>query len=231
MRDDSVAELAALVRGLKNLTLVQRYCEVVPLRALKATGSEKSNEGVMPTQTLDEFNHEISSCQKCSLGAARTNFVFGVGNPRADLVFVGEAPGKDEDLQGIPFVGQAGKLLTKIIEAIDLRREDVYICNVLKCRPPNNRNPQNDEIELCEPYLIRQLEIIQPKIICTLGTFSSQTLLKTKERIMNLRGNRYLYHDIPLIPTLHPAACLYNRDNKRYVWEDIQKVQKLLLEL
>jgi DNA polymerase len=154
--------------------------------------------------------------------------VFGVGASRARIVFVGEAPGRDEDLQGEPFVGEAGQLLTKIIQAMGLERGDIYICNVLKCRPPNNRNPLPAEIEHCQPFLLRQLKAINPGAIVALGTFAAQTLLKTKEPISKLRGKFHDYHGIPLMPTFHPAFLLRNAGMKREVWEDMQQVMKLL---
>lgn len=176
---------------------------------------------------LGKFREQISGCAKCSLSRTRTNFVFGDGNTNADLVFVGEAPGHEEDLQGKPFVGAAGQLLTKIIEAIKLGRSQVYICNILKCRPPGNRNPTPQEIELCEPYLIKQLELIKPKVICALGTFAAQTLLKSTTPISKMRGQIYYYHNIKLVPTFHPAALLRNPAWKRQTWEDVQLVRKI----
>jgi DNA polymerase len=176
---------------------------------------------------LARYQKEISGCAKCPLSKTRTNFVFGDGDPKADMVFVGEAPGHDEDLQGKPFVGAAGQLLTKIIEAIKLDRSQVYICNILKCRPPGNRNPEPREIEMCEPYLIRQLELIKPKVICALGTFAAQTLLKNTTPISKLRGQIHYYHDIKLVPTFHPAALLRNPAWKRQAWEDVQLVRKI----
>jgi DNA polymerase len=167
---------------------------------------------------------DMSNCTKCKLARNRTKLVFGEGNLNAKLVFVGEAPGRDEDLSGRPFVGRAGKLLTKIINAMDMKREDVYILNIVKCRPPENRNPQDDEIRTCEPFMLKQLEIIKPEIICTLGTFSSQTLLKTKEPISKIRGRFFDYHGIKLMPTYHPAFLLRNQNKKREVWEDMQKI-------
>ncbi len=150
--------------------------------------------------------------------------------PQADLVFVGEAPGADEDAQGRPFVGRAGQLLTKIIEAMGLKREDVYICNILKCRPPGNRNPQPEEIAACEPFLIRQLEAIRPRVICALGTFAAHTLLKSEAPITVLRGRFHTYQGIPLMPTYHPAYLLRNPEAKKLVWEDVQMIMKALRE-
>jgi DNA polymerase len=152
--------------------------------------------------------------------------VFGTGNPQAKLVFVGEAPGRDEDLQGEPFVGLAGQLLNKIIQAIQLGREQVYIGNIIKCRPPENRNPEPDEIMACEPFLIKQLQVIRPKLICALGAFAAQTLLKTEEKISSLRGKFHEYQGIPLMPTYHPAYLLRNPNRKREVWEDMKKIKR-----
>lgn len=189
---------------------------------LSAPPEEKKQE------SLDDVRGELGDCGRCQLGKTRTNLVFGVGNPKARLVFVGEAPGRDEDLRGEPFVGEAGQLLTKIIQAMGFRREDVYICNVLKCRPPNNRNPLTPEIEQCHPFMLRQVKAIAPEAIVALGTFAAQTLLKTKEPISKLRGHFHDYHGIPLMPTFHPAFLLRNAGMKREVWEDMQQVMRLL---
>jgi uracil-DNA glycosylase family 4 len=172
---------------------------------------------------------DIGDCTRCKLHTlGRTQIVFGVGNPDADLMFVGEAPGADEDVQGIPFVGRAGQLLTKIIEAIDLKREDVYIANVIKCRPPGNRNPDPDEVETCEPFLFRQIDIIKPKVIVALGKFAAQALLRTLDPISRLRGRVFTYRGAKLVPTFHPAYLLRNPASKREVWEDMKLVKKLL---
>jgi len=170
----------------------------------------------------------VTQCTQCRLHRGRTHVVFGVGNPRADLMFVGEAPGREEDLQGEPFVGRAGQLLTRIIEAIGLTRRDVYIANVIKCRPPNNRNPQEDEIARCEPYLVRQIELIKPKLIVALGTFAAQPFLQTNLPISQLRGRFHDYHGVRVMPTFHPAFLLRNPERKRAVWEDMQAVQREL---
>ena len=157
-----------------------------------------------------------------------TSAFFGVGDPMAELMFVGEAPGRDEDREGIPFVGRAGQLLTKIIAAIGLSREDVYIANVIKCRPPQNRNPEVDEVETCQPFLFSQIDAIKPKVIVALGTFAAQTLLESSETISRLRGNVYEYRGASLIPTFHPAFLLRSPSRKRDVWEDMKKVRELL---
>jgi uracil-DNA glycosylase family 4 len=201
--------------------------ELVLKRAkAKPVVQEKPKSAALNT-SLDDYRRQIEHCQKCSLGKTRIKFVFGDGDPNSKLVFVGEAPGSDEDQQGLPFVGKAGQLLTKIIEAINFKRSQVYICNILKCRPPENRNPLPAEIELCEPYLIKQLEIIKPAVICTLGTFASQTLLKTDIPISKLRGKIHYYQNIKLVPTFHPAALLRNPAWKRDTWEDVKLVRQI----
>ncbi len=181
-------------------------------------------------ETLDDIKTDIgpacTRCKLCTLG--RSQIVFGVGNPRARLMFVGEAPGEDEDEKGEPFVGRAGQLLTKIIEAIGMTREQVYIANVIKCRPPNNRNPEPDEVAACEPFLFRQIDVIQPKVIVPLGKFAAQCLLKTVDPITRLRGRQFDYRGTVLIPTFHPAYLLRNPSAKREVWEDMKKVRALL---
>jgi len=175
-----------------------------------------------------EIGPDCSRCKLHTLG--RRQVVFGVGNPEADLMFVGEAPGADEDIQGIPFVGRAGQLLTKIIEAIGLTRDQVYIANVIKCRPPQNRNPEQDEVETCEPFLFQQIDVIKPKVIDALGTFAARALLRTLDPISRLRGRTYSYRGATLIPTFHPAYLLRNPGSKREVWEDMKIVMKLLTE-
>jgi DNA polymerase len=181
---------------------------------------------------LAEVRADIGDCTRCKLhGLGRKQIVFGVGNPNADLMFVGEAPGADEDIQGIPFVGRAGQLLTDIIEkGLKIPRKDVYIANVIKCRPPQNRNPEPDEVETCEPFLFRQIDIIKPKVIVALGKFGAQTLLRTLDPISRLRGRVFDYRGSKLIPTFHPAYLLRNPSSKREVWEDMKLVQRLLSE-
>jgi len=183
-----------------------------------------------PADALEALRAEIGpDCQRCKLHTlGRRQVVFGVGNPNADLMFVGEAPGADEDIQGEPFVGRAGQLLTKIIEAIGLKRSDVYIANVIKCRPPGNRNPEPDEVERCEPFLFRQIDMIKPKVIVALGKFAAQSLLKTNDPITRLRGREYRFRSATLMPTFHPAYLLRNPSSKREVWEDMKRVRALL---
>jgi uracil-DNA glycosylase len=179
-------------------------------------------------ETLASIRADIGDCQRCKLAKTRNTIVFGSGNPKSELMFIGEAPGADEDAQGLPFVGRAGQLLTKIIEAIGMRREDVYIGNIIKCRPPQNRNPESDEIASCEPFLFRQIAAIKPKVICALGTYGAQTLLRTKEPISRLRGYFIDYRGAKLMATFHPAYLLRNPQEKRRVWEDVQKIRDYL---
>lgn len=178
--------------------------------------------------TLEEIAQVVASCRRCSLYATATNPVPGSGNPNADFMCVGEAPGANEDEQGVPFVGQAGQLLTKILEAIKLGRDDVFIANVLKHRPPGNRNPMPEEVTACSPYLVRQIELVKPKVILALGTFASQTLLETKLTIGKLRGQIHRYYGVPLVVTYHPAALLRNPSWKRPTWEDVQLARRIL---
>ncbi len=174
---------------------------------------------------LVAFAEEISDCQACGLCNGRTHVVVGAGAPDADVMFVGEAPGHEEDRQGLPFVGASGQLLTKMIKAIGFRREDVYVANVIKCRPPQNRDPQGDEIAACEPLLKRQIEIVGPRVICTLGRFAVQTLLRTTTSMGRLRGQVYDYEGVKLVPTYHPAALLRNPQWKRPTWEDLKRLR------
>jgi uracil-DNA glycosylase len=227
-------ELVTLVRSLTERIRVDRELNR-PLAYLShvvpALGPEDGTETEPPMAAdpgLEDLLAEIGDCRRCGLGPLRHNLVFGEGSDRAALVFVGEAPGADEDAQGRPFVGRAGQLLTKIIGAMGLKREEVYICNILKCRPPGNRNPQPDEIAACEPFLIRQLQAIRPRVICALGTFAAHTLLKSEAPISVLRGRFHAYQGIPLMPTYHPAYLLRNPGAKKQVWEDIQRVMKAL---
>lgn len=179
-------------------------------------------------ETLDFIREDLGDCQRCQLAPGRTKLVFGQGNPAADLMFVGEAPGRDEDLQGQAFVGRAGQLLTKIIEAIGLSRDDVFIANILKCRPPGNRNPEAEEVATCSPFLFRQIESIQPRVIVALGAYAARTLLDTERPISKLRGRFHEYRGRLLMPTYHPAYLLRNPQAKRPVWEDMQLVRDLL---
>jgi DNA polymerase len=188
------------------------------------------SKAVHDAGNLDALRAAIGDCRRCKLWSGRAHLVFGVGNPKARLMFIGEGPGRDEDLQGEPFVGRAGQLLTDIItKGMGLKREDVYIANVVKCRPPENRNPEPDEVSSCEPFLKKQIDLVRPEIIVALGKFAVQTLLQSKIPITRLRGNWHTYHGIKLMPTFHPAYLLRNPADKKLVWEDIKKVIKELL--
>jgi uracil-DNA glycosylase family 4 len=194
-----------------------------------AAGGLSASPAVRQTASLDTLRDEIGDCRRCKLCEHRTNIVFGVGNPHAAIMFVGEGPGHDEDLQAEPFVGRAGRLLTEIItKGMRLAREDVYIANVVKCRPPGNRNPEPDEVESCEPFLQRQIELIGPKVIVALGKFAAQALLRTQTPISRLRGQWHDYRGIRLMPTFHPAYLLRNPGEKKLVWEDIKATMREL---
>lgn len=233
---------------MKNINLREEYLQIIAtvreyvaeqleFGLLEAEIKEAEQEPKYAALDLTALNTDAQSCTKCKLHEVRNTVVFGVGNPNADLMFVGEAPGADEDRQGEPFVGRAGKLLTDIITAMKYTRDDVYIANVLKCRPPNNRNPAPDEVETCSPYLLRQIELIQPKVIVALGSFAAQMLLETKTGITALRGSFHQYAPVrqqdnaPVImPTFHPAYLLRNPNAKRDVWEDMQQVMTYIDE-
>jgi DNA polymerase len=189
-----------------------------------------NQENSKDTLTLEEIRNQLGDCKRCRLYQGRRTIVFGEGNEEAKLMIIGEAPGFDEDVQGKPFVGKAGQLLTRILQSINLKREEVYITNVIKCRPPQNRNPKPDEIKSCYPFLIMQIQTISPKIICALGTFSAQTLLNTEAKITTLRGKIYDFKGIKVVPTYHPAYLLRNPDKKREVWEDMKRISKMLKE-
>jgi uracil-DNA glycosylase family 4 len=197
---------------------------------MKAPEPEEEDLGLGPRGAggLTLVREELGDCQRCKLAPSRQNLVFGVGNPEAHLVFVGEAPGADEDAQGEPFVGKAGQLLTKMIEAMGYARGDVYICNVLKCRPPGNRNPEPDEVAACEPFLKKQLGAIRPRMIVALGKFAVQCLLRDDSPISRLRGNFRTYEGIPLMPTFHPAYLLRDPSKKKLAWDDLKAVNAAL---
>ena len=243
--DDLRGELRSLVSALKNHVSGERDA-FIPVSRLSRKGAGRTRpEGPAAVRaepsaaaakaavrkgpsSLVAVRKELGDCTRCPLHRTRRNLVFGEGSPTAKLVFVGEAPGEEEDKQGRPFVGRAGQLLTKIINAMGLAREEVYICNILKCRPPGNRNPKEDEIATCEPFLVQQLEAINPEIICALGTFAAKTLLRTESPISAIRGKFHDYHGRKLMPTYHPAYLLRNPDAKKLVWEDVQKIMKIL---
>ena len=220
-RDFSPANQVPQVLSLPEAPETSAAPSVVPL----AHAGDASSAGLLAALRV-EIGPQCTRCKLHTLG--RKQVVFGVGDPHAQLMFVGEGPGADEDVQGEPFVGKAGQLLTKIIEAIELRRDQVYIANVIKCRPPGNRNPEPDEVEQCEPFLFRQIDAIKPKVIVALGKFAAQSLLRTSEPITRLRGRQYNYRGSVLIPTFHPAYLLRNPSSKRDVWEDMKKVRGIL---
>jgi DNA polymerase len=233
-----MTDLHRYLRQQKELHGDNLYVDEDVLRraALAAQGlTEVGGGAVAETWTaassLEELDALIHDCQKCALGATRNRFVFGVGDPNADVVIVGEAPGADEDKHGEPFVGRAGQLLNKILEAVDFKREDVFICNILKCRPPNNRDPLASEVDLCEPYLHKQLALLQPKIMLALGRIAAQTLLRTTDSLTTMRANVHRYQGVPLVVTYHPAALLRNPNWKRPTWEDMQKFRALYDEI
>jgi uracil-DNA glycosylase len=213
---------------------VKRYLEAQSEMGLDPPGVPRRDPDspeprVAKGNTLETLRRDIGDCRRCKLSEGRTHLVFGEGSPRATLVFVGEGPGREEDAKGRPFVGEAGRLLTKIIEnGMGLSREDVYICNVVKCRPPKNRVPEKGEIECCLPFLKRQLEIISPDVICALGLTAAQSLLGRPFTMNRERGGWVHYQDIPVMPTYHPAYLLRNPSAKRQVWEDVQKIMKLM---
>ncbi|MBC8017578.1 MAG: uracil-DNA glycosylase [Verrucomicrobia bacterium] len=206
----------------------------IPESATPTTAIEKQDAGTSGQhESLDKIRKHLGDCQRCKLGKTRKNLVFGVGNPQARLVFVGEGPGAEEDLKGEPFVGEAGQVLNRIITAMGLKREDVYICNVVKCRPPGNRDPETDEIAACSPFLLRQIQSIKPELIVALGTLAAQTLLGTKESILKLRGKFHDFHGIPLMPTFHPSFLLHKQSEGSMesfweVWDDMTQVLRLL---
>lgn len=199
-------------------------CSKESLKTIEVWGRKE----VFSSETLEAIRIDLGDCRRCRLSESRKNIVFGAGDPNTRLIFVGEGPGYEEDQRGEPFVGAAGQLLTKIIEAIKYTREKVYICNIIKCRPPGNRNPMPDEIKACSPFVRRQIAAIKPDFICALGTFAAQTLLDTKEPISKLKGSFHNYMGIRVLPTYHPAYLLRNPDKKRGVWEDMKMLIKAL---
>jgi uracil-DNA glycosylase len=228
-------ELLAILRDFKGYLGWERERGLLGLRVLRTEdlGVRMVNEGAEEQSSfsscapdLEKVRMRLDDCRRCKLWEHRKNIVFGSGNEKADLVFVGEGPGAEEDEAGEPFVGRAGQLLTRIIESIGLKRDQVYICNIIKCRPPQNRNPQPDEIEACEPFLSAQLQAIAPKLICTLGTFATQTLLQSSAPISALRGQFHAHRGIPLLPTFHPAYLLRNPPEKKKVWEDMKMLKQ-----
>jgi DNA polymerase len=202
------------------------YLKEMGIGSLFASDMKAEEVLRLKTLTLEEVRKELGDCKRCKLHRTRRTIVFGEGNEKARLMFIGEGPGYDEDVQGRPFVGKAGQLLTKIIQSIHLQREEVYIANIIKCRPPQNRNPEPDEIESCYPFLVKQIQSIQPNAICALGTFAAQTILRTGAKITALRGRVFDFEGIKVFPTYHPAYLLRNPEQKREVWEDMKRVSE-----
>jgi len=218
----SVEEVKKFFRQYKEIFGEEIFISPVIMNTFLKSPANSSKQ-----DRLIAFYNSIKDCKKCPLGETRTNFVFGAGSSEAKMMLIGEAPGRDEDLQGKPFVGRAGQLLTKILNAINLERKDVFIANILKCRPPKNRDPQRDEIDMCFPYLVEQIDIIQPKVIVLLGRISSQEILETKESTKVLRGKIHYFRESKVVVTYHPAALLRNPQWKRDTWEDIQLAKKI----
>ena len=220
-----IRERLLVYRSMTNLGFERRAVAVAPVQKVEPSVPERAT---LSRETLVEVRADLGDCTRCVLHEKRTNLVFGVGNPSADLMFIGEGPGFEEDRQGIPFVGPAGRLLTKIIRAIDLSRDDVYIANVVKCRPPGNRDPEPEEVEECRSFLDRQVDAIRPKVICALGRVSALNLLRTDEGITRIRGRMYPYRGAKLVPTFHPAYLLRNPEKKRECWQDMKLIRRLL---
>jgi uracil-DNA glycosylase family 4 len=226
----AMAAAAASRAPASSINLAASASQKSPASTIPPTSAPSLFEAIerIAGDALPRIREDIGDCTRCKLHKGRTKIVFGTGNPNADLMFVGEGPGRDEDLSGEPFVGRAGKLLTDMIKAMGLQREDVYIANVVKCRPPENRLPEKDEITTCSPFLMRQIDTIKPKVICTLGSCSAQTLLQTAQGISKLRGEWFDFRGTKLMPTYHPAYLLRNPAAKPEVWKDLQKVMAVL---
>jgi uracil-DNA glycosylase len=222
--DTAIEELCETFRFLSRTGCRGFDCSKESLSIMESWGHNPAGS----PETIEDIRMDLGECRRCGLWESRKNIVFGGGDPHARLVFVGEGPGSDEDQKGEPFIGAAGRLLTKIIEAITYTRDQVYICNIIKCRPPGNRNPLPDEIGACLPFLKRQLAAIKPDVICALGTFAAQALLDTTMPISKLKGRFYDYNGIRVLPTYHPAYLLRNPEKKRDVWEDMKKLMKVL---
>jgi DNA polymerase len=225
-QEEAARIIAQARRYLEDLAAFEGDRFLAPAALFEAESTPRPEGVDAAARELDSFCRQICECTRCRLGKTRGRFVFGSGNPAAGIVFVGEAPGFEEDRRGLPFVGAAGQLLTRMIEAIKMGRDDVYICNMIKCHPPNNRDPQPDEIESCSPYLKRQISILQPRVICALGRIASQALLQTSAPMRELRGRLHEYEGIPLVVTYHPAALLRNPGWKRGAWEDMKQLRR-----
>lgn len=226
--DDLLGHLSPIPRRIEEPKIEYQAQQKV---TLETKTPEVMSEDFMTSNNLEDLYDKIHTCKRCSLGETRIKFVFGAGNPNADAMLIGEAPGADEDKQGEPFVGRAGKLLNDILKAIDFKREDVYIANILKCRPPNNRDPLPEEMEICQKYLEKQIEIIKPKAILCLGRIAATTLLNKNVALGKIREDVHEFRGIKLMATYHPAALMRNPGWKRSCWEDVQKFKKLVDEL
>ncbi|MEZ4600350.1 MAG: uracil-DNA glycosylase [Syntrophotaleaceae bacterium] len=222
---ETVSQVRAVLEDFQSLGISELTLPSLPAELPVCLPGEPGPEEFCRRETLEEIRADLGDCRRCPLCERRNQIVFGTGNRRASLVFVGEAPGREEDLKGEPFVGEAGRLLDRILFAIGLHREDIYICNVIKCRPPGNRDPQPEEVAVCESFLKRQLASIRPRLIVTLGRFAAQSLLRSQTPISRLRGVWQSYEGIPLMPTYHPAFLLRNPAAKRDVWEDMKQVR------
>lgn len=222
MKTEIRAELLKITQSIQDHLLYYKNMGIKAIHAVKET-TEK-----IPLETLEDIRADIGDCTRCALHKGRTHIVFGEGNSKAELMFVGEGPGRDEDVTGRPFVGRAGQLLTKIIEAMKMKRGDVYIANIVKCRPPNNRVPAPDEVSTCEGFLHRQITVIKPKVIVCLGSVATQNLLKTESKISSLRGKFIEWNGIQVMPTYHPAFLLRNPEMKKEVWKDMKEVMEYL---
>lgn len=220
-------QLISYLKRLEQKGIRSLYLESTEPTQEPGDAAMKTAEGTVADR-LSEIERRVRSCEDCALHQGRTNTVFGAGSPSTKVMFIGEGPGRDEDLKGEPFVGRSGQLLTKILEAIDLSRADVYITNIVKCRPPQNRDPQEDEVRCCEKYLIDQIGVIKPKLICALGRVAAQWLLDTKEPLSSLRQSENTYHGIPVLVTYHPAALLRNPQLKRGTWEDFKRLKVII---
>lgn len=224
------SNLSPIIKNSKVDGIKQSITEQTTNKTSNNPNVIKLDESWKYSNDLSNLNQLICNCVSCELGLSRNKFVFGSGNPKAKIMIIGEAPGADEDNVGLPFVGRAGQLLTKILESIDLSRDEVFIANIIKCRPPNNRRPTSNEVENCEPYLLKQIELINPEFIVALGLTAVDTLLKSKHKMQDVRGKILNYHNRKLMVTYHPAALLRNPNWKHFVWEDVKNLKKMYLE-
>ncbi len=223
LREELAEQICERLRYYSSITRIG-------LRPVSVPETQEQDDAVDSSEHLEAIREDLGDCTRCKLHKGRQTVVFGVGNPNADLMFIGEGPGYEEDRQGLPFVGPAGQLLTKIIEAIQLTRDDVYIANIVKCRPPSNRDPEPEEIATCRPFLERQVSSIEPRVICTLGRVATQAMLSTEKALGRVRGQVFSFGDAALVPTYHPAFLLRDPSKKRECWEDMKLIRALLDE-